>query len=223
MGGTLRVPTWRPGVGNCLALGVGNYLIPPLGNCLTLEGLRLGNYSIADSLIPFKLWEFQKELIAFIDANDRAFILKARQLGITWVVLAHALYLATFWSNREFLICSQTGDDAIAALHRLRIMHASMPARWRRAKNKDNTEQIAFDNGSRIEAMARPGFDGGSVSWRIVSSKKGDGVRCPDHRSSRPSCVSAPSSWRVSRRARSARSPATSACTRDAAHLGAPG
>jgi hypothetical protein len=32
-----------------LTLGVGNYLIPPLGNYLTLEGFRLGNYLIADT------------------------------------------------------------------------------------------------------------------------------------------------------------------------------
>ena len=36
-------------MGNCLTLEVGNYLIAPLGNCLTLEGLRLGNYLIADN------------------------------------------------------------------------------------------------------------------------------------------------------------------------------
>jgi hypothetical protein len=39
----------RDRVGNCLTLGVGNYLIPPLGNYLTLEGFRLGNYLIADT------------------------------------------------------------------------------------------------------------------------------------------------------------------------------
>ena len=37
-----------PGVGNCLTQGVGNYLIAPLGNCLTLEAFSLGNYLIAD-------------------------------------------------------------------------------------------------------------------------------------------------------------------------------
>jgi len=36
-------------VGNYLALGVGNYVTPPLGNCLTLEALRLGNYLALDS------------------------------------------------------------------------------------------------------------------------------------------------------------------------------
>ena len=39
-------------MGNCLTLGVGNYLIAPLGNYLTLEGLRLGNCLIADTLEP---------------------------------------------------------------------------------------------------------------------------------------------------------------------------
>ena len=36
-------------VGNYLAFGVGNYLTPPLGNCLTLEGLRVGNYLALDT------------------------------------------------------------------------------------------------------------------------------------------------------------------------------
>src|SRR5665647_2511880 len=58
MGGTLRVRTWRLGVGNCLTLGVGNYLIPPLGNCLTLQGLSLGNYLIAD------IWALRVPLIS---------------------------------------------------------------------------------------------------------------------------------------------------------------
>jgi len=37
---------------------VGNYLIPPLGNCLTLQGLSLGNYLIAD--INIKAGEYGK-------------------------------------------------------------------------------------------------------------------------------------------------------------------
>ena len=37
-------------VGNYLTLGVGNYVIAPLGNCLTLSRFRLGNYLIVDTL-----------------------------------------------------------------------------------------------------------------------------------------------------------------------------
>jgi len=38
-------------VGNCLTLGVGNYLAPPLGNYLALEGFRLGDCLVADTLV----------------------------------------------------------------------------------------------------------------------------------------------------------------------------
>jgi len=44
------VRTKETGVGNNLTLGVGNYLIAPLGNYLTLQGLRLRNYLIADTV-----------------------------------------------------------------------------------------------------------------------------------------------------------------------------
>ena len=118
---------------------------------LQIESKELGG------LVDFDLWDFQKDLLAAIAANDEAlvwtFVLKARQLGISWLIEAHLLYLATFWGNRLLLIFSQSGDDAIAALERVRIMHDSMPSKWRRAKVKDNTEEIAFDNGSRIKAM----------------------------------------------------------------------
>jgi uncharacterized protein with ParB-like and HNH nuclease domain len=64
-----------------------------------------------------------------------------------------------------------------------------------------------------VYEVGRPGFDGGSVSWRIVSSKEGVSATCRDHRSIRRSSASVPCAWRVSRRARSARQRVTSACT----------
>jgi len=37
-------------VGNYLTLGVGNHVIAPLGNYLTLSRFRLGNYLIVDTV-----------------------------------------------------------------------------------------------------------------------------------------------------------------------------
>ena len=108
---------------------------------------------VIGGLIDFALWGFQEELVADLRANDWLFVLKARQLGITWVLEAHMLYQATFWGNRLFLIYSQTGEDAQAALERMRLMHESMPEKWRPAKVKDNSREIVFANGSRIRSM----------------------------------------------------------------------
>ena len=41
---------------------------------------------VTGGLIPFRLWDFQEELVADLGANDWMFVLKARQLGITWVM-----------------------------------------------------------------------------------------------------------------------------------------
>lgn len=54
--------------------------------------------------------------------------------------------------NRLFLIASQSGSDAIDALHRLRILYNSIPVPSV-ALITDNTEQIALANGSRFESM----------------------------------------------------------------------
>jgi hypothetical protein len=107
---------------------------------------------VTGSLIPFRLWPFQVEFIRKMNTHDRLLALKARQLGITWEVLAHMLYNAEFWGNRLFLIASQSGSDAMDALHRVRIMHNSLE-RPPVAMVKDNTEEIVFANGSRFESM----------------------------------------------------------------------
>ena len=83
---------------------------------------------------------------------ERILALKARQLGITWLLLGLLLYLGSFWGHRLFLIVSQSGDDAQAAMHRLKIMHDSLPEKWRRPMVKDNTRELEFDNGSRYES-----------------------------------------------------------------------
>ena len=117
-----------------------------------IESLQIED-KVSGGLIDFKLWEFQKELVATLNEHDWTFVLKARQLGVSWVVEAHLLYLATFWGDRLFLIFSQTGDDAKDALGRIRTLHASMPAKWRPTMLKNNTREIVFANGSRFKAM----------------------------------------------------------------------
>lgn len=80
------------------------------------------------------------------------FTLKARQLGFTWTVLSHMLHHAQVAGNRLFLIASQSGSDAIDALHRVRIMYESQAVKPVRLV-KDNTEEMVFSNGSRFESM----------------------------------------------------------------------
>jgi hypothetical protein len=123
------------------------------GEVAFVQSLQIED-KVTGGLIRFILWDCQRDLLEFVAANDRAFILKARQLGITWTVLAHLLYLANYWGDRLILLASQTGDDAAATLQRLRRLHASIPAELHPQKLiKDNTTQIRFANHSRFEVV----------------------------------------------------------------------
>lgn len=116
-----------------------------------IQSLKIED-KVSGGLIPFALWDCQREFVAHLRTHDRLFGLKARQLGMTWLTLAHLLYQGMYRGNRLFLIASQSGSDAIDALHRLRIMYNSLPSQGIRLVT-DNTEQIALSNGSRFESM----------------------------------------------------------------------
>src|SRR5664280_1219595 len=103
-------------------------------------------------LVAFKLWPAQIEILPRL-AEKRLFALKARQLGITWLNLAHWLYEATFWGNRLILIARQTHEDALDAIHRLKVLRASLPQEWQVPLVVDQKQSLSFANGSRFKAL----------------------------------------------------------------------
>lgn len=112
----------------------------------SIEDKKLG------ALVPFKLWPAQVELLPML-SEERLLILKARQLGLTWLDLAHWLYEGTFWGNRLFIISRQTLEDAKDAIHRLKVMHDSLPEKWQASAVTDNELSLGLGNGSRFRAL----------------------------------------------------------------------
>ena len=106
-------------------------------------------------LIPFRLWAFRKSSSGCY-ANEAASWCSRPGSSASPGSCSKPTRstVGTFWGNRLFLIVSQTGEDAIAALERIRIM--SVDARRLAAELvKNNTEEILFANGSRLPAPAR--------------------------------------------------------------------
>jgi hypothetical protein len=104
------------------------------------------------NLVPFKLWPAQVELLPRL-TEKRLFALKARQLGITWLGLAHWLYETTFWGSRLILVARQTSEDATDAVHRLKVLRGGLPAEWQARIVRDRRQSLAFANGSRFKAL----------------------------------------------------------------------
>src|SRR5690349_16515249 len=89
----------------------------------------------AGGWIPFRLWPEQvrtlRELITYL----LNIILKARQLGLTWLVLGYVLWLMLFHPIVTALFFSRRDDEAVYLLsdERLRGMYARLPD-WMRAR-----------------------------------------------------------------------------------------
>lgn len=84
----------------------------------------------AKDWIPFELWPFQVETLNTIHTNQLVIILKARQLGLTWLVLAYCLWLMLFHAISHILLFSLREIEAIdlASDNRLRGMYRRLPA-----------------------------------------------------------------------------------------------
>lgn len=106
--------------------------------------------------MPFHLWDAQRELLADVVSERLLLILKARQLGISWLLLAYALWLCLFHNGRLALIFSIGQAEANEMLRRVHVMYWRLPEDVRKALPavvKDNTEEMAWDNGSRVLSL----------------------------------------------------------------------
>lgn len=79
---------------------------------------------------PFLLWPAQAQVLADFRAHLRNILLKARQLGLTWLALHDAVHVLAFdpaTPNARVLALSKHGGDATKLLERARKIIALLP------------------------------------------------------------------------------------------------
>jgi hypothetical protein len=62
--------------------------------------------------MPFHLWPEQERTLRTIHANQLVCVLKARQLGLTWLALGYILWLVLFRPAATVLLFSRRDDEA---------------------------------------------------------------------------------------------------------------
>ena len=127
---------------------------------------------------PFQLWPAQRQALAEILPNRQVIVLKARQLGWTWLILALALHLLRFNPGSTVLLFSAREDEAKELLRRLRGMYERLPE-WLRLPGKasETTTELLLPNASR--AMCFPGTAGHSYTASMVLIDEADKLRPP--------------------------------------------
>lgn len=134
----------------------------------------------------FSLWPDQRPVLDLFERERLVDALKARQLGITWLVLGHCVKVAVFRPGSTILLFSARDDEAKELLSRCRGMYERLPdwmkprqpPRNRRARpGKDNDSVWELPNGSKI--MCFPANAGRSYTASIVVVDEADWLKPP--------------------------------------------
>jgi hypothetical protein len=121
--------------------------------------------------IPFHLWREQATTLMEITANRLVVILKARQLGLTWLALGFVLWLMLFRAPSVSLLFSRRDDEAIYLLgqERLRGMYQRLPE-WMKARRvtDNNDHEWILSNGSVARAFPTTAGDSYTATAVVV-------------------------------------------------------
>jgi len=119
------------------------------------------------SIIPFHLWPAQHEALETIQREPQVIILKARQLGISWLVIAYALWLCLFHGNKTVMVFSKDQNSANEMIRRAKGIYNRL-ARKPADMTTDNVTTIGWSNGSRIMSFAATEDAGSSFTASLT-------------------------------------------------------
>lgn len=106
-------------------------------------------------LIPFKLYDYQKQLLKDFRQHRFNIVNKGRQQGISEIVAAYATWLMLFRKHKNVIVMSTKRDVAKNLIRKSKIAVSNLP-KWLMITTVkvDNTTTLEFSNGSRIKAVA---------------------------------------------------------------------
>lgn len=128
---------------------------------------------IAGGWLPFELWPAQAQVLDLMVNKRLLVILKARQLGMTWLALAYALWTMLFAPSASVLLFSMRDNEATDLLDRLVRMYKRLPE-WLQAKEIETEagHDFRLSNGARAQAF--PTSAGDSYTASLVIADEAD-------------------------------------------------
>ena len=104
--------------------------------------------------IPFDLYPFQETTLKEFDIHRYLLILKSRQLGITTLIAAYALWMSIFNSDKNVLIISIKQEVSREIITKVRFANEHLPTWLKVKETTNNLMSLRFDNGSQISATS---------------------------------------------------------------------
>ncbi len=121
--------------------------------------------------MPFHLWPAQVRVLWIFLKHRLVLILKARQLGISWLCCSYALWLCLFQPGKVVLCFSKGQDEADELIRRIKTLYERLPDWLRDALpplKKNNTRFLVWANGSRVRSLPATKGAGRSFTASLV-------------------------------------------------------
>ena len=110
--------------------------------------------SLDDGLVPFKMYNFQKEIVGTMH-NERFTICKLpRQSGKSTTIVSYLLHYALFNPNANIAILANKSSTARDILGRLQLAYENIPKFLQQGVLNWNKGSIELENGAKIVAAA---------------------------------------------------------------------
>lgn len=119
-------------------------------------------------IIPFDMYEFQERALSDLFQYDYTITLKARQMGLTTLLSAYALWLMIFEENKEVLALSYKQTKARNIIKKIKRMNSHLPSWMKESTPIDNQLEVEFGNGSKASAESTTSDAGRSESASFV-------------------------------------------------------
>ena len=104
--------------------------------------------------ILFDLYPFQEKVLQDFKDHDFNIVLKSRQMGISTLCAAYALWVMIFSTDKNILVIATKQLVAKALVDKVRVMYKFLPSWMKIQCVEDNHLSLKFINGSQIRAVA---------------------------------------------------------------------
>jgi hypothetical protein len=126
--------------------------------------------SLDHGLVPFKLYDCQKNKVQTILNNRKVILMEGRQQGKTITSAACILWYTLFQESKTVAILANKAAAAREVMSRYQGMYENLPLWIQQGVKEWNKGSIELENGSKVftAATAASGIRGKSVNWLYI-------------------------------------------------------
>jgi hypothetical protein len=120
--------------------------------------------TLDEGLVPFKLYDFQEEMVKIFHENRFVITKCPRQVGKTTTTVAYLLWVSLFQDSQNIAILANRGQTARDILSKYQLAYENLPIWLQQGVITWNKSYVELENGSKIT-------DSTAILFKIVAQK----------------------------------------------------